>query len=250
MAGHSKFKNIQHRKNAQDKKRAKIFTKALREITTAVRTAGVDLEINSRLRTALIFAKSVNLPKDKIDKAINSGSSDEKDNYEEMTYEGFLPGGVGIIVEALTDNRNRTLSDVRSTFTKFGGLLGKPGSVSFTFERVGVIEFFEEKKDLFDKITEIAIDAGAKDVDVNEENCTIYTEVENFHEVINKISADCADPDNSELSWIPNNKVLVSDKEKAEKLIKMLNILEDHDDVQNIYAAYELTEDLEYLIDQ
>lgn len=250
MAGHSKFKNIQHRKNAQDKKRAKIFTKALREISTAVRTAGPDVESNSRLRTALIFARSVNLPREKVDKAINSGSSDEKDNYEEMTYEGFVPGGVGVIVEALTDNRNRTLSDVRSIFSKYGGALGKPGSVSFTFERLGVIEFFEEKKDSFDKITEIGIDAGAKDVDISDECCTVYTEVVDFHEVLNKISAGGVDPDNSELSWLPNNKVLVSDKERAEKLIKMLNALEDQDDVQNVYAAYELSEDLEYLMDQ
>lgn len=237
MAGHSKFKNIQHRKGAQDKKRAKIFTRLVREIITAAKSGQPDPEFNSRLRLAISTARSMNLPKDRIDNAIKQAtSSSEADNYDEMRYEGFASGGIALIVEALTDNKNRTASEVRAAFSKHGGNLGETGSVSFMFDHVGIISYPSE--DLTEeKVFEAAAEAGADDVENDEDYYIIYTQKDNYSQVLEKLYLTLGAPEEAGIGWRPQN-VIETNEEKAEKILKMIDALEESDDVQKVYGNY------------
>jgi YebC/PmpR family DNA-binding regulatory protein len=244
MAGHSQFSNIKHRKDAQDKKRAKIFTKLTREIITATKAGLPDPVMNSRLRNAIISARAANLPKDRIDSAIKRGSSShEGDNFEEMRYEGYLSGGIAFIVEALTDNKNRTASDVRSAFTKHGGALGEAGSVSFMFDKVGLIEF-ESKVSDFDSVFEEALEAGAEDCINEEENYIIYTRPEDLNQVREYLCKKLGEPKTAKLSWNPQNIITVETQEQAESLYKFIDALEDSDDVQDIISNFSISEEV------
>jgi YebC/PmpR family DNA-binding regulatory protein len=240
MAGHSQFKNIMHRKGAQDKKRAKMFSKFSKEITVAAKMGLPDPVFNPRLRAAILAARAQNMPKDNIDRAIKKSQEAGGDDYQEMRYEGFAPGGVGVIVEALTDNRNRTAGDVRSTFTKYGGNLGETGSVSFMFDRVGEIQY-PVAAGTPDAMLEAALDAGADDCESDEDGHWFYCEAAALHEVARKLEQQFGEPSALRLIWRPQNTIGVDD-EKAEKLLKMLDALEDSDDVQNVYANFDIPE--------
>lgn len=242
MAGHSKFKNIMHRKGAQDKKRAKMFSKLSKEITVAAKMGLPDPAMNPRLRAAVIAARAQNMPKDNIDRAIKKSQEAGGDNYEEIRYEGFAPGGIGVIVEALTDNRNRTASDVRSTFSKFGGNLGETGAVSFMFDRVGEIEYPSEAGSA-DAMLEAALEAGADDCQSDEDSHRFYCEAGALNEVAQALEEQLGEPAGTKLVWRPQNTIGV-DGEKAENLLKMLDALEDSDDVQNVYANFDISEEL------
>ncbi len=248
MAGHSKFKNIQHRKGAQDKKRAKVFTKLIREIVTAVKTGSSNIpENNPRLRNALTAARSQNLPKERIDKAINSDDDANTENYTEIRYEGYAPNGIAIIVEALTDNKNRTAAEVRSGFTKYGGSLGETGSVNYLFKHCGVIQYptnIASNEDIF----EAAIEAGGDNIVSDEIFHTIYTDIENFSKVLEFLTGKYGIPEDSYIGWIPLNTIIIDDKEKAEKLLKFVEILEESDDVQRVFGNYELSDDVYEII--
>lgn len=239
MAGHSKFKNIQHRKGAQDKKRAKLFTRLIREITIAAK-AGNDIEHNPRLRTAINTAKSQNLPKDRIEKAISQADDPNTDNYDEIRYEGFAPGGIALVVEALTDNRNRTAAEVRSAFTKAGGNLGETGSVSYMFDHVGIIIYPADLGNN-EQMLELALEAGASDVASNDEQHIFYTEVEDFINICDILSEKLGAPQESHLGWRPQNLIDIDDEERITKLIKLIDTLEDSDDVQNVFGNYNFT---------
>lgn len=244
MAGHSQFSNIKHRKGAQDKKRAKVFTKLTREIITAAKSGLPDPAMNARLRNAIIAARAENLPKDKIDSAIKKASSpNEGDNYEEMRYEGYLSGGVAFIVETLTDNRNRTASDVRSAFTKHGGALGEAGSVSFMFDRIGLIEFNAEVSD-FDKFFEEVLEAGAEDCTNEEGVYVVTTNPDDLNEVREYLAAKFGDPKTVKLSWNAQNMIPVDSQVQAETLYKFIDALEDSDDVQNIIGNFSLSKEV------
>lgn len=244
MAGHSKFKNIQHRKGAQDAKRAKVFTKLVREILTAAQLGAPDPQTNPRLRAAVSAARSQNLPRERIDKAISQASdAGNQDNYDEIRYEGFAPGGVAIIVEALTDNRNRTASDVRSSFTKFGGNLGETGSVNFMFDHLGMIQYSASVASA-DEMFEAAIEAGASDVESDEESHIIYTDIESFSDAVEILTNKYGTPEESHIGWKPQNTILIDDKDRAEKLLKMIDMLEDSDDVQRVFGNYELSDEV------
>jgi len=244
MAGHSKFKNIQHRKGAQDKKRAKVFTKLVREIITAAKIGGTDASSNPRLRNSISAARSLNLPKERIDRALAQASDPTSgDNYTEIRYEGFLPGGVAIIVETLTDNKNRTVSDVRSAFSKYGGNLGETNSVSFMFDHLGKIVYPLSIANA-DQMMEAAIESGADDVISDEDVHAVYTSIELFSEVLEYLTGKFGTPLESELEWKPQNTVLIDDVEKAEKLFKLIDVLEESDDVQKVFGNYELSEEL------
>ena len=240
MAGHSQFKNIMYRKGAQDAKRAKLFAKIAREITVASKLGGNDATANPRLRAALALARENNMPKDNIDRAISKAlGNDGSANYEDVRYEGYGPGGVAIIVEALTDNRNRTASEVRSAFTKFGGNLGETGSVSFSFERVGHM-IYKGISGGFEKAFEFAIESGAENVeDLGDEFVEITTSVEAFSSVRDAFIKHFGDPVESGLIWVPNNYVDCPENTK-ETLLKLVDILEDNDDVQKVF--YNLNE--------
>ena len=241
MAGHSKFKNIMHRKGAQDKKRAKVFSRLGREISVAVKIGGEDIESNIRLRSAISSARSLNMPKDNIERAIKKGQGNDPDtNYEEVRYEGYGPDGVAIIVEALTNNKNRTASEIRSTFSKYGGNLGETGSVSFGFERIGNISLsrnFVKEEDLFDFLVENETD----DYDVNDDEYIIYCDQNKLHQLNDKIIKTYGQTNYSNLIWKSKNSVNI-DKETADKLFKLLEILEDNDDVQGVSSNFEVDE--------
>jgi YebC/PmpR family DNA-binding regulatory protein len=240
MAGHSKFKNIQHRKGAQDKKRAKMFSKLSKEITVAAKMGMADPAFNPRLRAAILAARAQNMPKDNIDRAIKKSQEAGGDNYEELRYEGFAPGGVGVIVETLTDNRNRTAGDVRSLFTKYGGNLGETGAVSFMFDRVGEIEY-PASAGTADAMLEAALEAGADDCQSDEDGHRFYCDPTALHEVAGSLEETLGESSGTRLVWRPQNTIEVDD-EKAEKLLKMLDALEDSDDVQNVYANFDISE--------
>jgi YebC/PmpR family DNA-binding regulatory protein len=243
MAGHSQFKNIMHRKGAQDKKRAKVFTKIIRELTTAARTGLPDPASNPRLRAAVIAARAANMPKDTVDRAIRRGAGGEDaEAYVEVRYEGYGPGGVAIIVEALTDNRNRTASDVRAAFTKAGGNLGETGSVAFLFDRTGIIEY-DASAAGDDAMLDAAIEAGADDVISSESGHEIYAAPENLREVAKALEAKFGEPRKAALTWKPQNTVTVDD-ETGEKLLKLMDVLNEHDDVQNVFANFEISDAL------
>ena len=243
MAGHSKFKNIMHRKGAQDKKRAKIFSRLGREIAVAVKEGGPDPESNIRLRSAVGSAKSLNMPKDNIERAIKKGEGNDSDsNYEEVRYEGYGPDGVAIIVEALTNNKNRTAAEVRSTFSKYGGNLGETGSVSFGFKRLGSITLNKNninEEELFDFI----IENGSEDYELNENEYSIYCDQTILHQLNQKIIERFGPTNFTGLIWKSENEISVS-KEKAETLFKLLNILEENEDVQVVSSNFDVSDDI------
>lgn len=238
MAGHSQFKNIMHRKGAQDAKRARVFTRIGREIMVAVKMGSPDVDANPRLRAAISAAKAANMPNERIERAIKSGSgSDNTDDYEELRYEGYGPGGIAVIVEAMTDNRNRTASEVRSYFNKSGGSLGETNSVSFMFQRVGEIQVAAEGTD-FDTLFEVAATAGANDVEDDEESFTVVTEVEAFNQVYQEVDA-AVNVQEAKLVWRPMAPVDVAEGDR-DGLMKLLTALDDNDDVQNVYTNADL----------
>lgn len=239
MAGHSQFANIMHRKGAQDKKRAKIFSKLAKEITVAAKMGAPDPDMNPRLRLAILQARKANVPKDNIQRAIKKSQAVGEANFDEMRYEGFGPGGIGVIVEALTDNKNRTAGDVRATFTKYGGNLGENGSVGFMFDRVGAIEFKPEVGDA-DAIMEAAIEAGADDCESDDDSHTIYCEPEALHEVKEALETGLGEAESVKLIWKPQNTIEL-DVDKASTLMKLYEALEDNDDVQAVYANFEIS---------
>ena len=243
MAGHSQFKNIMHRKGAQDAKRSKIFTRLIREITVAASTGLPDPEMNPRLRSAIQAARAANMPKDNVDRAVKRASqSGEGDNYEEIRYEGFGPGGVCMIVEALTDNRNRTASEVRAAFSKFGGNLGETGSVAYQFDRIGMIEYRAEVADT-DAMFEAAVEAGADDVESHEEGHDIICAVEDLHEVAKALEDKFGDPKSARLNWRPQTTIAL-DEGGASTLFKLLEALDESDDVQQVSANFEVSDDI------
>lgn len=244
MAGHSKFKNIMHRKGAQDKKRSKVFTRIIREISIAANLGLPDPNMNARLRSAIDAAKDANIPKDKVENAIKKATdSSIKDDYEDMRYEGYGPGGVAIIVEASTNNKNRTAGEVRSVFVKYNGTLGENGSVSYMFSRKGIITY-NKSTTTFDKILEIALEADAEDCTVyNDEEDDSYSEyeitceVEKFTKVKNFLAQKLKSAKNAEITWIPNNTVELN-QENIEKIMKLIEALENIDDVDNVIANF------------
>lgn len=242
MAGHSKFKNIQHRKGAQDKKRAKIFSRLAKEITVAAKMGMPDPDSNPRLRTAILAARAQNMPKDNIERAIKKSADADGENYDEVRYEGFGPGGIGVIVETLTDNRNRTASDVRSTFSKSGGNMGETGSVSFMFDRVGSIEYGPDAADA-ETVFEAAIEAGAEDVVSGEDGHEIICSMEDLLGVVDVLAGVLGEPQAASIVWKPQNDVPV-DAEAAEKVLKFMDALDDLDDVQNVYANFDIADEV------
>ncbi|MFT9361541.1 YebC/PmpR family DNA-binding transcriptional regulator [Acetobacter okinawensis] len=243
MAGHSQFKNIMHRKGAQDAKRAKQFGKIIRELTVATRSGLPDPNSNPRLRAAIVAAREVNMPKDTIERAIKKASGGAGgDDYVEMRYEGYGPAGVAVIVEALTDNRNRTASEVRAAFSKSGGSMGETNSVSFMFRRLGVIAYPASVASE-DDMLEAAIEAGAENVVSTDATHEVTCEVESFFAVKDALEARFGEAESAKLDWRPENTVTL-DEEKARSLFKFLDVLEDNDDVQNVYANFDLPDDL------
>ena len=242
MAGHSHAKNIMHRKGKSDAARSKVFSKLAREITVAAKMGLPDPNMNPRLRAAMIAARQENMPKDNIERAIKKALGNDGDNYDEIRYEGYGPGGVAVIVEALTDNRNRAASDVRSYFTKSGGNLAETGAVSFMFDHVGVIEY-DASVASEDAMMEAAIDAGADDVSSGEGGHEIFASQETFREVAKALEAKFGEPRKAALMWKPKNTMAIDD-DKGEKLINLLDVLNEHDDVQNVYANFELSDSL------
>jgi YebC/PmpR family DNA-binding regulatory protein len=241
MAGHSQFKNIMHRKGKQDAMKAKVFTKLIRELTVAAKTGQPDPNANPRLRAAVLAARAANMPKDTMERAIKRGAGGgEGDNYEEVRYEGYGPGGIAVIVEALTDNRNRTAGEVRSAFTKNGGTLGETNSVSFMFDRFGRIEFPGEKADA-EAMLEAAIEAGAEDVASDADQHEVFCKPDDFNAVREVLEKRFGEPRAAKLVWKPKNTTAI-EGEKAETLLEMLEALEENDDVQHVYANYELSE--------
>ncbi len=242
MAGHSKFKNIQFRKGAQDKKRSKLFSKLAREITAAAKMGLPDPAMNARLRGAVQTARAQNMPKDNIERAIKKSQEAGGANYEDMRYEGFGAGGVGVIVEALTDNRNRTASEVRSLFTKFGGNLGETGSVAFMFDKLGAIEF-DAGKATPEGMLDAAIDAGAEDCESSGEGHLVYCHPDELHHVAKALEARFGEPRTVRILWRPKSSVPV-DEEAGQRLLRMIEGLEDSDDVQNVYANFEIADEV------
>ncbi|PPR10417.1 MAG: Transcriptional regulatory protein PmpR [Alphaproteobacteria bacterium MarineAlpha11_Bin1] len=238
MAGHSKFKNIQYRKGAQDAKRAKVFTKLIRELTVAAK-GGADPDANPRLRAAISASKNANMGKDTMERAIARGSgNDEGDQYEEIRYEGYGPKGVAVIVEALTDNRNRTASDVRAAFTKFGGNLGETGSVNFMFDRVGQLFYTLNVADA-ETVFEAAIDAGAQEVETNEDGHEIICEPNDFNNVCEDLEGLFGPANSAELTWKAQTTVDL-DIDSAKTMLNLLDALEDNDDVQKVSSNVEI----------
>lgn len=241
MSGHSKWSSIKHKKGAADAKRGKIFTKLIREITTAARIGGADPEANSRLRVAIAQAKAENMPKDNIEKAVKKGTSfgEGGENYEEHTYEGYGPGGVAILIQALTDNNKRTTADIRHILSRLNGNLAEPGSVSWIFSKKGYITFDKKASDE-DKIMEQALDAGAEDITSDENEIEVITDLQSFEKV--KKSFDNAGLKYmvAEISMIPQTSVKLEGK-NAETMLKLMDTLEDSDDVQNVYANFDIS---------
>ena len=242
MAGHSQFKNIMHRKGRQDAAKSKLFGKLAREITVSAKIGIPDPAMNPRLRAAIIAARAENMPKDNIDRAIKKATGGDAENYEETRYEGYGPGGVAVIVEVLTDNRNRTAGEVRAAFTKSGGNLAETGAVSFMFDHLGVIEY-DAKVASGDAMFEGALEAGADDVVSSDSGHEIYVAQDRFGAVVKALEAKFGEPRKASLVWRPQNTVAVDD-EQGEKLLKLLDKLNEHDDVQNVYANFEISDAL------
>ncbi|WP_271079379.1 YebC/PmpR family DNA-binding transcriptional regulator [Aurantiacibacter sp. MUD61] len=242
MAGHSKFKNIMHRKGAQDKKRSNLFSKLSREITVAAKMGTPDPDMNPRLRLAVNTAKAQSMPKDNIQRAIDKASAADGENYEEVRYEGYGPGGSAIIVEALTDNRNRTATAVRTAFSKNGGNLGTEGSVQHGFERRGLIEYPASAGDE-ETVLMAAMEAGADDIESSEDGHTIWTEPEALHQVATDMEKALGEAENVKLAWKPNITVDMDEK-AAGTLLKLVDALDDDDDVQTVWGNYEISDEI------
>jgi YebC/PmpR family DNA-binding regulatory protein len=242
MAGHSQFKNIMHRKGRQDAVRSKLFGKLAREITVSARLGLPDPAMNPRLRAAMLAARAENMPKDNIERAIKKAMGGEAENYAEIRYEGYGPAGVAVIVEVLTDNRNRTAGEVRATFTRSGGHLAETGAVSFMFDHVGVVEYAAEVASA-EAMLEAAIDAGAQDVVSSESGHEIYTAQDSLRDVAKALEQRFGEPRKAALVWKPQNTVAVND-EQGEKVLRLMESLNEHDDVQNVYANFEVSEAL------
>jgi len=242
MAGHSQFKNIMHRKGRVDAVRSKVFGKLAREITVAAKLGTPDPAMNPRLRAAILAARAENMPKDNIERAIKKAAGADGENYEDIRYEGYGPGGAALIVEAQTDNRNRTASDVRSAFTKSGGSLAETGAVAFMFDRVGVIAYPASVADA-DTMLEAAIEAGADDVSSGEDGHEIICAQDSYGEVAKALEARFGDPSRTGLIWKAQNTITVDD-ETGEKLIRLVEVIEDQDDVQNVYVNFALSDAL------
>jgi YebC/PmpR family DNA-binding regulatory protein len=242
MAGHSQFKNIMHRKGRQDAQKSKLFGKLAREITVAAKMGMPDPGMNARLRAAIIAARQENMSKDSIERAVKKAIGGEGESYDEIRYEGYGPGGVAVIVEALTDNRNRAASDIRSFFTKSGGNLGETNSVAFMFDRTGIVEY-DSSKASDDAMLDAAIEAGADDVISSESGHEIYASPESYREVAKALEAKFGEPRKAGLTWKPQNTIAVDD-ETGEKLLKLIDLLNDHDDVQNVFANFEISDAL------
>jgi len=242
VAGHSQFKNIMHRKGRVDAQRSKLFGKLAREITVAAKLGLPDPAMNPRLRAAILAARAENMPKDNIQRAINKASGGDGEVYEEIRYEGYGPGGAALIVEAMTDNRNRTASDIRSVFTKSGGNLAETGAVSFMFDRVGVVAFDAAVADA-DAMLEAAIEAGADDVVSTEEGHEIECDQGALAEVARALEARFGEPKRTALVWKAQNTVSLDD-EAGEKLVRLMETLEDHDDVQHVFGNFEVSDTL------
>jgi YebC/PmpR family DNA-binding regulatory protein len=242
MAGHSQFKNIMHKKGKQDALRSKLFSKLAREITVAAKMGASDPDMNPRLRMAVLAARAENMPKDNIERAIKKASAGDAENYEEVRYEGYAPGGVAVIVEALTDNRNRTAGEVRSYFTKAGGALAETGAVSFMFDHVGLI-VYEKKVASDDAMLDAAIEAGADDVQSGEEEHEVVTSIETFKDAQKALETKFGEPRKAAIVWRPQTTILVDD-EAGEKILKLIGTLDDNDDVQNVTANFEISDAL------
>jgi YebC/PmpR family DNA-binding regulatory protein len=240
MAGHSQFKNIMHRKGRQDAVRSKMFSKLAREITVAAKAGMPDPAMNPRLRLAIQNAKAESMPKDNIQRAINKAAGGDAENYEEVRYEGYGPGGVALIVEVLTDNRNRSASNVRAAFTKAGGALGETGSVAFMWNRVGEIVYPASVGDA-DKVMEAAIEAGAEDVESDENGHVILCAFEDLGDVSKALETVLGEAESVKAIWKPQNTVPV-DEDRAQSILKLVGTLEDDDDVQNVYVNFEVDE--------
>jgi YebC/PmpR family DNA-binding regulatory protein len=239
MAGHSQFKNIMHRKGAQDAKRSKLFSKLAREITVSAKQGLPDPEKNPKLRAAIIAARKENMPKDNIERAIKKALGGDADNYEEARYEGRGPGGVSMIVEALTDNRNRTSGDVRALFSKYGGQMGE--TVAYQFDRLGQVQYPADKATA-DQMLEAAIEAGADDCQTNEQAHDVYCAPDALNDVREALEKRFGAASLAKLVWRPQSTVPV-DGDAAESLVKLLDALDDHDDVQNVYANFEMSDE-------
>src|SRR5438874_3434796 len=241
MSGHSKWHSIKHKKGALDAKRGKLFTKFIKELTVAARTGGGDPDANARLRKAIVDAKAGNMPNDTIDRAIRRGTGEEEGvNYEEITYEGYGPGGVALLIEAVTDNRNRTVAEIRHMFSKNGGNLGESGSVGWMFEKKGYLVVSKSAKpeeELFD----IAIEAGADDLRDDEDNFEIITSPENFDAVHAAVKSAGIEPQVAEVSMVPQNYVKLEGS-NAQQMLRLMEALEDHDDVQKVHANFDISE--------
>ncbi len=242
MAGHSKYKNIMHRKGAQDKKRSTMFSKLAREITVAAKMGLPDPEMNARLRAAVLAAKAQSMPKDNIQRSIDKASSGDAENYEEIRYEGFGPGGVSLIIEALTDNRNRTATNVRTIVSKNGGNLGASGSVSHAFDRMGLIEYPAKAGDP-DTVFEAASEAGAADVTSDDDGHEIWTDQGDLHEVAKALEPVLGEPEGAKLAWRPQVTVEV-DESDAATLLKLIDALDEDDDVQQVWGNYEVSDEV------
>jgi YebC/PmpR family DNA-binding regulatory protein len=243
MAGHSQFKNIMHRKGAQDARRAKQFTKLIRELTVAARTGLPDASANPRLRAAILAARAANMPRDTMERAIKRGANPgDGENYEAVRYEGFGPGGVAVIVEALTDNRNRTVGELRAAFDKHGGVLGETGSVAFMFQRVGQI-VYPAKASGADAMFEAALEAGADDVSSGPDGHEVTCAPDQFTAVREALEAKFGAPERAALVWKPQTTVGVG-ADHAETLLHLFEVLEDNDDVQSVFANYEMDDAL------
>jgi len=242
MAGHSQYKNIMHRKGRQDAVKSKLFGKLAREITVSAKVGLPDPAMNARLRAAIIAARAENMPKDNIERAIKKATGGDAESYEEIRYEGYGPGGVAVIVEVLTDNRNRTAGEVRAAFTKSGGNLAEIGAVSFMFDHVGAIEYDAEVAS-GDAMFEAALEAGADDVVSSESGHEIYAAQDRYGAVAKALEAKFGEPRKASLVWRPQNTVAVGD-EQGEKLLKLIENLNEHDDVQNVYANFEVSDAL------
>jgi YebC/PmpR family DNA-binding regulatory protein len=242
MAGHSQFKNIMHKKGRADKARSKLFSKLAREITVSAKLGMPDPAFNPRLRTAVLAARAENMPKDNIERAIKKAAGNDAETYEDMRYEGYGPGGIAVIVETLTDNRNRTAGDVRAAFAKSGGNLAETGAVSFMFDHVGVVEFEAGAADA-DAMLEAAIEAGAEDVVSSEGGHEIYTTVDTLAAVAKALEAKFGEPRKAAMVWKPKNTIAVDD-DRGEKVLNLIETLNEHDDVQNVYANFEISDAL------
>ncbi len=241
MAGHSQFKNIMYRKGAQDAKRSKLFSKLAKEITVAAKMGGPDPDGNPRLRLAVQNARANSMPKDNIERAIKKSQGNDAENYEEIRYEGFGPGGIGVVVEALTDNRNRTAGDVRTAFSKNGGNLGETGSVVFMFDHVGSITYTPEAGDA-DAMLELAIEVGADECVTSEDGHEFLCADDAFADVRQALEDKLGEASSARIIWKAQNTIEV-DGDQAQTLMKLLNALDDSDDVQNVYANFEMSEE-------